>query len=83
MDTTVTLLLTITLSGAGLLVLAVLACRTVMWAKRSSKGAEFLGTLIGSADVGTALNPAQEVLREKARVKQVEEDAGPPDKSSE
>jgi hypothetical protein len=64
MDVTITLLLTVILSGVGLVVFAVLARRAFMWAKRSSKAAQFLGSLIGSADVGTALNPAQQVLGE-------------------
>lgn len=56
-----------------------LAFRAVKWAKRSSKGAEFLGSLVGSVEAGSALNPAQEVLREKRRTKRSEDGSGDPE----
>ena len=68
---------------AALLILAFFAYRSVKWAKRSSKGAEFLGSLTGSVDSGTSFNPAQEVLREKRKSKCSEEGSGDPDKSPE
>jgi hypothetical protein len=77
MDTTI--IFQLVLVFALLPLFSYLAFRAVKWARRSSKGAEFLGSLVGSVDAGSAFNPAQEVLREKRRTKRSDDGSGDPE----
>ena len=69
----------VVLAISSLALLAYLFCRAVIWARRRGRGSDFVAGVIGSADVGGALNPAHEVIQESRRVKRSEEGSGDPD----
>jgi hypothetical protein len=79
MGSPIALLTGIILAVIGLALLIYLFSRAVLWARKGRGGAESVAGLVGSIDLGSALNPAQEVMREKRRVKRSEEGSGDPD----
>ena len=80
MDSPTALLTVAVLAVSGFALLLYLCCRAVRWAKNSRRGADFIVGVIGSADVGSALNPAHEIVQEKRRLKRSEAGSGDPDK---
>jgi hypothetical protein len=79
MDSPIVLLTIVLLAVTGLALLIYLCCRLVLWAKKGKGGVEFLVGLVGSVDVGGALNPAHEIVQEKRRLKRSEQRSGDPD----
>jgi hypothetical protein len=79
MDSPIILLTVAVLAVSGVALLIYLCYRAVLWAKKSTRGAEFLVDVIGSASVGSALNPAHEIVQEKRRLKRSEAGSGDPD----
>ena len=80
MDSSIVLLTTVFFAAGGLALLIYLCCRAVSWAKKSKGGGEFIVGIMGSVDVGGALNPAHAIVQEKRRLKRSEEGSGDPDK---
>jgi hypothetical protein len=79
MDSRIVLLTIVPFAVGGFALLIYLCRRAVLWAKQKRGGAEFLADLVGSADVGSALNPAHEIVQEKRRLKRSEQGSGDPD----
>lgn len=78
MDPAAILLAKIIAAAAGLALLVFACRRAVIWAKKSG-GAELVVSVIMSFGFGGAINPVEQVVEEKRRLKRSEDEPGDPE----